>query len=194
MSCSQLPQALEKLSGMRLSSPSPAFGRSARSPIPPSTSSTTSSTSTSSRLSGGSRPRVVSQAITSSPGVKETPPSGSDTERENYPEEEFVERTVTPPPATRVRQRLLSAPDSPSKLRNSISTVQRPSPLSPRSKRMSLGMNAVSEMGVRDATNAALAAVAASRTSPTGRRSRQPLPHEFRQDSVCFSRFAWVSC
>lgn len=174
---------------MRLSSPSPAFGRSARSPIPPSTSSTTSSTSTSSRLSGGSRPRVVSQATTSTYEVRETPPSGSDTERESHHEDELVERSVTPPPATRVRQRLLSAPDSPSKLRNSISAVQRQSPLSPRSKRTSLGMNSVSDMGVRDVTNAALAAVASSRTSPTGRRSRQPLPQEFRQDSVrllCF--------
>jgi len=174
---------------MRLSSPSPAFGRSARSPIP-SSSSTVSSTSTSSRLSGGSRPRVVSQTITSTPLMKETIPSGSDTERENH-EDEFIERSVTPPPVTRVRQRLLSAPDSPSKLRNSISTVQRSSPLSPRSKRVSLGMNSVSDVGVRDVTNAALAAVASSRTSPTGRRSRQPLPQEFRQDSVrLFSRFA----
>ena len=171
---------------MRLSSPSPAFGRSARSPIPPSTSSTTSSTSTSSRLSGGSRPRVVSQAVTPTHLVKEIIPSGSDTERENQHEDEFIERVVTPPPVTRVRQRLLSAPDSPSKLRNSISsTMQRPSPLSPRSKRTSLGMNAVSEVGVRDVTNAALAAVASSRTSPTGRRSRQPLPQEFRHESVC---------
>jgi len=174
---------------MRLSSPSPAFGRSARSPIPSLTSSTTSSTtsspSTSSRLSGsGSRPRVVSQTITSTYTLKDATPSGSDTERESHHGEEFVERSVTPPPATRVRQRLLSAPDSPSKLRNSISAVQRPSPLSPRSKRTSLGMNAVSDMGVRDVTNAALAAVASSRTSPTGRRSRQPLPLEFRQDSV----------
>ncbi|KAF9646688.1 hypothetical protein BDM02DRAFT_3188590 [Thelephora ganbajun] len=176
-------EALEKLSGMRLSSPSPAFGRSARSPIPPSTSSTVSSTSTSSRLSDGSRPRVVSQATTSTYGVKEPTPSGSDTERESQDEDEFVERVVTPPPVTRVRQRLLSAPDSPSKLRNSISVVQRPLPLSPRSKRTSSGMNSVSDAGVRDVTNAALAAVASSRTSPTGRRSRQPLPQEFRQDS-----------
>ena len=170
---------------MRLSSPSPAFGRSARSPIPPSTSSTTSSTSTPSRLSGGSRPRIVSQAITPTHAAKEIIPSGSDTERENQHGDELVERSVTPPPVTRVRQRLLSAPDSPSKLRNSISTVQRSSPLSPRSKRTSLGMNAVSEDGVRDVTNAALAAVASSRTSPTGRRPRQPLPQEFRHDSVC---------
>ena len=170
---------------MRLNSPSPAFGRSARSPIPSSTSSTTSSTSTSSRLSGGSRPRIVSQGATPTYGLKEATPSGSDTERESHHGDEFVERSVTPPPATRVRQRLLSAPDSPSKLRNSISAVvQRQSPLSPRSKRTSLGMNAVSDMGVRDVTNAALAAIASSRTSPTGRRSRQPLPQEFRQDSV----------
>lgn len=172
---------------MRLSSPSPAFGRSARSPIPPSTSSNTStisSTSTSSKLSGGSRPRVVSQVTTPTHAAKEPAPSGSDTEREGHHEDEFVERNVTPPPVTRVRQRLLSAPDSPSKLRNSISTMQRPSPLSPRSKRTSLGMGAVSEVEVRDVTNAALAAVASSRTSPTGRRSRQPLPQEFRSE-VC---------
>jgi len=169
---------------MRLNSPSPAFGRSARSPIPPSTSSTTSSASASSKLSGGSRPRIVSQGTPSTHGLKETTPSGSDTERESHHEDEFVERSVTPPPVTRVRQRLLSAPDSPSKLRNSVSAVQRSSPLSPRSKRSSLGVNAVSDMGVRDVTNAALAAIASSRTSPTGRRSRQPLPQEFRQDSV----------
>ena len=165
---------------MRLSSPSPAFGRSARSPIPSSTSSTTSSTSASSKLSGGSRPRVVSQTATPTYTLKETTPSGSDTERESHHGDEFVERSVTPPPATRVRQRLLSAPDSPSKLRNSVSAVQRPSPLSPRSKRTSLGMNTVSNTGVRDVTNASLATAAASRTSPTGKRPRQPLPMEFR--------------
>ena len=75
-------------------------------------------------------------------------------------------------------------PDSPNKLRNSIFAMQPLSQLSPRSKRTPLGTNAVSDVGVRDVTNPALATVTSSRTSPTREQSPQHLPQEFRQDSV----------
>lgn len=86
MSYSVLPQALEKLRTLPLSSPS-------RPPIPPSTSSTTPPTPAPPKLPGRPRRRVISQAIAPTQGVRETPPPGSDTERENHPDEQLVPLT-----------------------------------------------------------------------------------------------------
>ncbi|KAG1818721.1 uncharacterized protein BJ212DRAFT_106327 [Suillus subaureus] len=100
--------------------------------------------------------------------------SGSETEREK--------RLSTPPPSTSTRERRTSAPASPIRSRQSS-----PAPSHTPRKRVSIAsaLSVHRDDASYDVTSAALAAVASSRRSPTGtgsvnRRSRQPLPREFR--------------
>ncbi|KAG8214349.1 hypothetical protein J3R82DRAFT_9318 [Butyriboletus roseoflavus] len=181
-------QALDKLSS-RLHTPSPTH--TSRSPNAPSSSTTAAS---SSRLSSHSHSQ-------SSPHVQRNDTlSGSETEREslraptpsrsgsysNSYHSSSPERSSTPPSVSNSgqRHRLTSAPTSPAKTRQAS-----PGPSRTPRKRMSMA-SAISAQGVEngrysrndhDVTEAALAAVASSRRSPTGsKRSRQPLPGEFR--------------
>jgi hypothetical protein len=65
-----------------------------------------------------------------------------------------------------------------------------PGPSHGPQKRVSM-TGALSDNASHDVTSAALAAVASSRRSPTGngnRRSRQPLPREFRDDQERHTR------
>lgn len=179
-------QALDKLSS-RLNTPSPT--RTSRSPNPPSSSTSTSS---SSRLSSHSHSQSAPQV------QRNDTLSGSETEREslraptpsrsdpNSYRSSSPERPSTPPSASDSRQRrkLISAPTSPEKTRQAS-----PGPSRTPRKRVSIA-SAISSQSIEsgrysrndhDVTEAALAAVASSRRSPTGsKRSRQPLPREFR--------------
>ncbi|KAI0700355.1 hypothetical protein C8T65DRAFT_580318 [Cerioporus squamosus] len=179
---------LDKLSSIsRLSSPVPS--NHSRSPLsPPTVGSSSSSATSSSRLSS-SQNRPPSVATSSSNGRRREPQlSGSETERESYG------RTTPPPSAPypefqgvgSVRQRRISAPASPGKMRTSRGKDHA----SPRSKRVSMALSVDDAYGRsddEDVTAAALAAVASSRRSPTGsagKKGRQPLPREFRDRKI----------
>lgn len=168
-------EALAKLT--RLNSPPPVHGRSnvlSRSPmLPPSGASFVSHT------------RVVSQPPSTEPR-RESTHSGSETERENYHASSSDDRAATPPasiPHSHIRQRLISAPESPSKFRTRDRDRQNSPPGQPRNRPVPL--RSLLDQSVNyegdDVTGAALAAVASSRRSPTDRRTRQPLPREFRE-------------
>ncbi|KAG1728531.1 uncharacterized protein EDB91DRAFT_1060520 [Suillus paluster] len=181
--------ALNKLSSFsRLSTPSPANSRASRSPLPPlHASSSSSSSSAASRISSHSHSH-------SAPMTRpyEGALSGSETERESlraptpsysnsHSNSPLIWLFVSRPLINAASQeRRTSAPASPSQSR-------QPSPVpshTPR-KRVSIAsaISAPREDVSHDVTSAALAAVASSRRSPTGtgnRRSRQPLPREFR--------------
>ncbi|KIJ17565.1 hypothetical protein PAXINDRAFT_167568 [Paxillus involutus ATCC 200175] len=183
--------ALDKLSS-RLNTPSPpSSSRASRSPLPPPSSS--SSVASSSRLSSHSHSHSVPQ-----PRHNDTL-SGSETERESLraptPRSDSnshsyrsssPELSTTPPLAldSRQRHRRTSEPASPDKTRQAS-----PGPSRTPRKRVSMA-SAMSAPGAesgrysvnrQDVTEAALAAVASTRRSPTeNRRSRQPLPREFR--------------
>ncbi|KAH7904956.1 hypothetical protein BJ138DRAFT_1018373 [Hygrophoropsis aurantiaca] len=198
--------AIDKLSSFsRLSTPSPSNGssRASRSPLPPQnppSSSSSSSAASSSRISSHSHSHSAPLARSYDSTL-----SGSETEREsqrmgstsrsgsrsntnsNSYGSSSPELSVTPPPsnyAPRARQRLTSAPTSPAKAR-------QPSPGPSRTPRKRVSMASAMSAPLEDSryvsndvTSAALAAVASSRRSPTGsgsRRSRQPLPKEFRE-------------
>ncbi|EGN98596.1 hypothetical protein SERLA73DRAFT_161294 [Serpula lacrymans var. lacrymans S7.3] len=122
--------------------------------------------------------------------------SGSETEREsqrasNSESLSYSSSDATPPSSismsrapSSMRQRRISAPASPGK---ALASHRQPSPGPSRTprKRVTTTMSAPDENGElpRDVTGAALAAVASSRRSPSGssgKRSRQPLPREFR--------------
>jgi len=102
--------------------------------------------------------------------------SGSDTERKSHPGDEFIERTVTLPPTTESDNGYSLCLIRPASF-GIISLLYGDPYRYRRETRVSLGMDTVSRMGARDTTNADLAV---SRTIPTG----QPLPQEFKQDSV----------
>ncbi|KAH7924532.1 hypothetical protein BV22DRAFT_1129760 [Leucogyrophana mollusca] len=195
--------AIDKLSSFsRLSTPSPSnsSSRASRSPLPPQnppSSSSSSSAASSSRLSAHSHSHSVPLTRQYDGTL-----SGSETEREsqrmastsrsgshsNSYGSSSPELSTTPPSsisASRARQRHISAPSSPAKAR-------QPSPGPSRTPRkrvsmastMSAPLDDSTRYATNDVTSAALAAVASSRRSPTGsgsRRSRQPLPREFRE-------------
>lgn len=174
----------------RLSTPSPANSRASRSPLPPTHAS--SSASSSSAVSSHSHSHSA-HMISQYDGAL----SGSETERESQraPTPSYSnshsnsrsygssspERSSTPASATaqRARERRISAPSSPIEHQESS-----PGPSHRPLKRVSMA-SAPTDHASHDVTSAALAAVASSRRSPTGgsnRRSRQPLPREFRDD------------
>ncbi|KAF8125796.1 hypothetical protein EV363DRAFT_1350161 [Boletus edulis] len=177
--------ALDKLSS-RLNTPSPTH--TSRSPNP-------SSTSSSSRLSHSqsqSAPQVqrndtLSGSETERESLRAPTPSRSDSHsNSNSYRSSSPERSSTPPSVSNFhqRQRLISAPSSPGKTRQAS-----PGPSRTPRKRVSMA-SAIPAQGVEsgrysrndhDVTEAALAAVASSRRSPPGnKKSRQPLPREFR--------------
>ena len=179
-------QALDKLSS-RLNTPSPT--RTSRSPnAPPSSASTTSASRLSSHSHSHSVPQLqrrdtLSGSETERESLRAPTPSRSDS---NSYRSSSPERPSTPPSVadSDQRRRLLSAPTSPEKTRQAS-----PGPSRTPRKRVSMA-GAISTQGVEsgrysrndhDVTEVALAAVASSRRSPTGnKRSRQPLPREFR--------------
>jgi hypothetical protein len=174
-------QALDKLS--RLNTPSPS--RTSRSPLPPLMSSTSSNSGSTSRLTshshsysmpddGGGRSREVAQ-------------SGSETERESqHMSYSSDDQSATPPSSTFQAPSVASAPNwrrrrpsdsSPPPYARSRTSSPGPSTMK---KRVSLALITSND---EDVTSAALAAVASLRQSPTssnGKKSRQPLPREFR--------------
>ncbi|KAH7885464.1 hypothetical protein F5I97DRAFT_1393379 [Phlebopus sp. FC_14] len=187
--------ALDKLSSFSRYSPSPSHSsRASRSPLPPPSNSSSSSAASSSRRSSHSHsnsaphPRhndTLSGSETERESQRAPTPSYSNSYRSSSPE---LSTTPPPLPESRVRQRLTSAPSSPRMTRQAS-----PGPSRTPRKRVSIAsaISAPSGESVRygtndhDVTEAALAAVASSRRSPTGtgsgsKRSRQPLPREFR--------------
>lgn len=181
-------QALDKLSS-RLNTPSPTH--TSRSPNAPSSST---STTTSSRLSSHShsqsapqvqRSDTLSGSETERESLRAPTPSRSDSNSNSY-RSSSPERSSTPLSVSNSSQRprLISAPSSPRKTRQAS-----PGPSRTPRKRVSMA-GAISVHGVEsgrysrndhDVTEAALAAVASSRRSPTSnKKSRQPLPREFR--------------
>jgi hypothetical protein len=179
-------QALNKLSSMRLNTPSPSqSSRSPRSPRFPAGASTSDSSAS---ASASSRSRSVEPATL----------SGSETERE--PSAAYSnssdDQSVTPPSsvsqafsALDARLRRTSLPASPSKGRVAPSIRS----YSPGSSQQGTPRKRISTMSVPDSgahrehehnhiTSAALATVASLRRSPgsSGKKNRQPLPREFR--------------
>lgn len=193
--------ALNKLSSFsRLSTPSPANSRASRSPLPPiHASSSSSSSSAASRISSHSHSHSAPMTRQYDRALQyDSALSGSETERESQraPTPSYSnshsnsrsygssspERSSTPPPSTSTRERRTSAPASPVRSRQSSPALSH----TPR-KRVSIAsaLSVPRDDASYDVTSAALAAVASSRRSPTGtgsvnRRSRQPLPREFR--------------
>lgn len=199
-------QVLDKLTSIsRLGSPAPSTTRS-RSPLSPPTassiSSSVSATSSSRKSSSQSRPPSVTNASLDS-RHRDTQLSGSETERESQRHSTYStssdDRTTPPPSAfplsgvrgsASVRQRRISAPASPGKVRAGTREKDCASPGPSRTpcKRVSVvsvdeGYGHYRSDDDNDVTTAALAAVASSRRSPTGsggKKGRQPLPKEFR--------------
>jgi hypothetical protein len=167
-------QALNKLSSMRLNTPSPPQpSRSSRSPNRPVSSSALASTSI--------RSRSVDPAAL----------SGSETEREPAAHHSNSSDDQVTPPSTvshvlDARLRRISLPVSPSKGKVALSTRSfspGPSQRTPK-KRVSIMSMPDPEADEHDphaVTSAALAAVASLRRSPgsSGKKNRQPLPREF---------------
>ncbi|KAG9311202.1 hypothetical protein JVU11DRAFT_8277 [Chiua virens] len=170
--------ALDKLSS-RLNTPSPT--RTSRSPNAPSSSVSTVS---SSRLSFHSHSQSIPQlqrnatlsgSETERESLRAPTPSRSDSDSHSY-RSSSPERSSSPPSASSSR------PRSPETRQAS------PGPSRTPRKRVSIA----SVVSIQDAdsgrynrndhdvTETALAAVASSRRSPTGKKSRQPLPREFR--------------
>ncbi|EIW81229.1 hypothetical protein CONPUDRAFT_137278 [Coniophora puteana RWD-64-598 SS2] len=193
--------AMDRLSTFsRLSSPSPSpSGRSSRSPLPPHKPSTAPS-GVSSRVPSHSHNLSLSSQHSSQTH------SGSETEREppqvsgqgdsysygsSSPEPELPALSRIRANSHAARERRISAPASPGK---ALASARQPSPGPSRTprKRVSVASALSSPPEERfrppsSIANAALAAVASSRRSPTssaslGRRSRQPLPQEFRRN------------
>ncbi|KAI9452775.1 hypothetical protein BJY52DRAFT_1402243 [Lactarius psammicola] len=172
--------ALNKLSSMRLNTPSPPQpSHSSRSPNPPSALAPSASASTSTR----------------SRSVEPAALSGSETEREPgaHHSNSSDDQSVTPPSsvshaysALDGRLRRISLPASPSKGKVALSTRSfspGPSQRTPKKRVsiMSMPDPEVHEHDPNDVTSAALAAVASLRRSPgsSGKKNRQPLPREF---------------
>ncbi|KAA1469733.1 hypothetical protein DENSPDRAFT_835393 [Dentipellis sp. KUC8613] len=190
--------ALTKLS--RLNTPPPSsISRGSRSTLPPLTGPPESEIGSTSRLS------LHSHSYSEPPGRnRENTRSGSETERESQqPSSSYYssdDQSATPPSSlshgrssTSMRRRGGSLPDSPKSRRTrdrSRGSSPGPSQRTPR-KRVVMAASGSDQGRDRDygrddshdVTTAALAAVASMRErSPTGgsRRSRQPLPKEFR--------------
>ncbi|KAH9032820.1 hypothetical protein EDB84DRAFT_1489726 [Lactarius hengduanensis] len=172
--------ALNKLSSMRLNTPSPPqSSHSSRSPNPPSALASSASASTSTR----------------SRSVEPAALSGSETEREPgaHHSNSSDDQSVTPPSSVAHaysvldgRLRRTSLPASPSKGKVALSTRSfspGPSQRTPKKRVsiMSMPDPEVHEHDPHDVTSAALAAVASLRRSPgsSGKKNRQPLPREF---------------
>ena len=164
--------------------------------------SSASTTSSSRKSSSQSRPASVTDASLSA-RRQDSQLSGSETERESQRHSTYStssdDRTTPPPSAfllseargsASVRQRRISAPASPGKVRTATRDKDRRSPGPSRTPRKRVSVLSVDGGHVRyhsddddDVTTAALAAVASSRRSPTGsggKKGRQPLPREFR--------------
>lgn len=187
--------ALNKLSSFsRLSTPSPANSRTSRSPLPPiHASSSSSSSSAASRISSHSHShsapttRQYDRALSGSETEREsqrapTPSYSSSHSNSRSYGSSSPERSSTPPRSTGTRERRTSTPASPVRSRQ-----PSPTPSHTPRKRVSIAsaLSVPRDDASYDVTSAALAAVASSRRSPTGtgsvnRRSRQPLPREFR--------------
>jgi hypothetical protein len=175
--------ALNKLSSMRLNTPSPSqSSRSSRSPH------FSSDASASGSASASNRSRSVEPATL----------SGSETEREPSASYSYSsdEQSVTPPSSVSHaysvldgRLRRTSLPASPSKGKAAPSTRSYSPNSTQRTpkKRISTisvpGPEANREHEQNHITSAALATVASLRRSPgsSGKRNRQPLPREFRE-------------
>ncbi|KAF9240216.1 hypothetical protein BU15DRAFT_74133 [Melanogaster broomeanus] len=186
-------QALDKLSSRLVTSSPTNSTRASRSPQPPHSSSSSSAAS-SSRLSSHSHshslphPRhndTLSGSETERESLRAPTPSRSDSHsNSNSYRSSSPEISIAPPvPDAGQRNRRTSAPPSPDKTRQAS-----PGPSRTPRKRVSIA-SAISAPGAEsgrysvndnDVTEAALAAVASSRRSPTNRRARQPLPKEFR--------------
>lgn len=187
--------ALNKLSSFsHLSTPSRANSRASRSPHPPiHASSSSSSSSAASRISSHSHShsapmtRQYDRALSGSETEREsqrapTPSYSSSHSNSRSYGSSSPERSSTPPLSTGTRERRTSAPASPLRSRHSS-----PAPSHTPRKRVSIAsaLSVSRDDASYDVTSAALAAVVSSRRSPTGtgsvnRRSRQPLPREFR--------------
>lgn len=179
-------QALNKLSSMRLNTPSPSqSSRSSRSPRLPAGASTSGS-STSGSVSNRSR------------SVEPATLSGSETEREPSATYSYSsdDQSITPPSSVShaysvldERLRRTSLPASPSKGR-AASSIGNYSPNStqrtPKKRISTISVpdpEANREYEQNNVTFAALASVASLRRSPgsSGKKNRQPLPREFRE-------------
>ncbi|KAI0249068.1 hypothetical protein BJV78DRAFT_1156100 [Lactifluus subvellereus] len=182
--------ALNKLSSMRLNTPSPPqSSRSSRSPRPP----------VSTLASGSSASASTS---TRSQSVEPAALSGSETEREPGASYSYSsdDQSVTPPssvsqaysvPDARLRRTSLPASPSKGKVASSTRSYSPGPPQRTPKKRVSilstLGPEPLDEHEPNDVTSAALAAVASLRHSPgssgngSGKKNRQPLPREFRE-------------
>ncbi|KAI0301221.1 hypothetical protein B0F90DRAFT_1817223 [Multifurca ochricompacta] len=172
--------ALDKLSSMRLNTPSPSqSSHSSHSPNPAAGTSASAASSTRSR------------------SVEPTVLSGSETEREpgaSY-SNSSDDQSVTPPSSVshalsilEGRLRRTSLPASPSKGK-AVSSTRSYSPGPPqRTPKKRVSILSMPDPDIRDehdphdVTSTALAAVASLRRSPGsgGRKNRQPLPREFR--------------
>ncbi|KAI0269973.1 hypothetical protein BC834DRAFT_580864 [Gloeopeniophorella convolvens] len=172
--------ALDKLSSMRLNTPSPS--QSSRASRSPNTAATSSAAS-----SSGARSRSVDPTL-----------SGSETERESGASYSYSsdDQSVTPPSsvsqaysALEGRLRRTSLPTSPSKSRvasSNRSFSPGPSQRTPKKRVSIMSMpdpDVHGEDDPHDVTSAALAAVASLRRSPSsgGKKIRQPLPREFHE-------------
>ncbi|KAL4250582.1 hypothetical protein ABKN59_002328 [Abortiporus biennis] len=191
---------LDKLTSIsRMSSPAPT---KARSPYNSSATSPQSSEASSSRHSSSSSTRALQQSAPPSASSSHSGngPSGSETEREprqayghSYSSSDSLSATPTSsysevkPSTDYVRPRQLSAPSSPARaLRSGRDRDRSPGPTRTPRKRASMQAATTrnrysDDEDNHDVTTAALAAIASSRRSPTnGRRTRNPLPKEFR--------------
>ncbi len=179
-------QALNKLSSMRLNTPSPSqSSRSSRSPRPPAGASASDSPAS---ASVSNRSRSVEPATL----------SGSETEREPSATYSYSsdDQSVTPPSSVSHaysvldgRLRRTSLPASPSKGRTA-SSIRSYSPNStqktPRKRISTMSVPhpvASREHEQFNVASTALATVASLRRSPgsSGKKNRQPLPREFRE-------------
>ncbi|KAG6331346.1 hypothetical protein ID866_7742 [Astraeus odoratus] len=188
------PQAIDKLSSFsRLSTPSPSgssrLTRPSRSPLPTAATQASSSSSSSSRLTSHAHldPRhtdALSGSETERESLRAPTPSNANSYRSRSPE-----LSDTPPPPHQPRS---SAPPSPDRKMRQASPGPGPGPSRAPRKRVSMASHMSAPMDDRyadDVADAALAAVASARRSPTGtgtgsinRRARQPLPREFLEN------------
>ncbi|KAI0766457.1 hypothetical protein BD413DRAFT_672974 [Trametes elegans] len=198
---------LDKLSSISRGSPVPS--NHSRSPMsPPTAGSSSSSAASSSRYSSlQTRPQSVSSGSSNS-RIRESRLSGSETERDepHHSNQSMSSdgRSGTPPPLPdihapeSVRQRRISAPASPGKVRRTTRDRDRgPSPGPSRASRNRVSTTLSVDEGYgqyrsddEDVTAAALAAVASSRRDPgsSGKKGRQPLPREFRERKISDER------
>ncbi|KAH9983008.1 hypothetical protein BJV74DRAFT_797625 [Russula compacta] len=175
--------ALNKLSSMRLNTPSPSQPQPSRSSRSPQFPAGTSASGSSASTSASTRSRSVE------PGVL----SGSETEREpgTTLSNSSDDQSVTPPSSVSHaysvldgRFRRTSLPVSPSKGKVASSTRSYSPGSSQRTPKKRFSLQSVPDPEHNNnITSAALATVASLRRSPSssGKKNRQPLPREFRE-------------